>query len=80
MILSNKRITFILICILLMSAMMYTKMLTDNRRLRERIALVERINEEQQAFIRNQRNVDNDFQEQLNQHSEHITLIWNRIP
>lgn len=51
-----------------------------NRELLDRIAITERINEEQQAFIRNHRIDHLDIQEQFNLHSEQLGLIWNRIP
>ena len=48
--------------------------------LQQRIGKAEARIIEQQAFIRNQRNNDQDIWDMLNQHSEHIGLIWERIP
>jgi len=48
--------------------------------LRAKVATINGIIIEEQAFIRNQRNVDQDIWDMLNLHSEQLSLIWERIP
>lgn len=73
-------IAFLLITLLISSFVLVVTAFSKIENLEYRIGKAEARIIEQQAFIRNQRNVDQDIWDMLNQHSEHIGLIWERIP
>jgi hypothetical protein len=80
---STKKDIYVFFVLLFLFTILFVTVLGQreiNRELLDRIAITERINEEQQAFIRNHRIDHLDIQEQFNLHAEQLGLIWNRIP
>ena len=73
-------IAFVFVVLLVSSFALVVSAFFKIENLEDRLGKAEARIIEQQAFIRNQRNEDQDIWDMLNQHSEHIGLIWERIP